>query len=184
MTEDYIAHRSFLFGNVDMYTRFGIYVTKLPQDALLPAFRPRKVTIPQRSGAYDFGAKYNEERSLPISCTVVRDISRETMREVAYVLSKKMRIRIWNEPGKYYIGRIYDPPSLIQERRVKDEFDLIFVCDPYAYGSSITENFDGLNYVPNYLGTRETPTRITITNTGTTNAVGIRIIQIDRKDQY
>ena len=49
---------SFLFGGQDMFQRFGLQLVDdgMPSDVLMPDLRERKVTIPLRSGAYDYGA--------------------------------------------------------------------------------------------------------------------------------
>lgn len=175
---------SFLFGNVDMFKTFGIKLTEgsMPKDVLLPDLRSRKQTIPLRHGAYDYGAKYYEERGIQIECVTNRVISRDDSRELAYVLSKKSEIRFWTEPGKYYIGRVYEAPSLEQLRNVGNRFPLIFVCEPFAYGATKTENFVDAQYTPSYHGTAPTPTYIVIENTGEANAVNLVITQTIKKE--
>ena len=175
---------SFLFGGTDMYTTFGIMLTDdgMPQDVLLPGLRSRKVTIPLRSGAYDYGAHYYDERGIQITCVTTRMLTRDDAREIAYILSKKAEIRFWTEPDKYYIGRVYQAPSLEEIRNVGNRFSLTFVCEPFAYGETTTEPMPSLVYQPEYNGTAPTPTYIVIENTGSGNAVNIQIVQTNRKD--
>ena len=175
---------SFLFGGTDMYQAFGISISDngLPQDALLPELRPRKVTIPLRSGTFDFGAHYYNERSISIGCVTVRAGTRDDAREMAYVLSKKSEIYFWNEPDKYYVGRVYQAPSLEVLRNIGNRFTLTFVCEPFAYGKTVTEQMPALIYQTEYPGTAPTPTLIEIRNVGTTNAVNIQIVQTNRKE--
>lgn len=175
---------SFLFGAVDMYQRFGITIADNgePQDTMLPELRPRKVTAPLRNGAYDFGAHYYDERAISITCVTVKAVTRDDAREMAYILSKKSEIRFWNEPDKYYIGRIYQAPGLEVLRNVGNRFSLTFVCEPFAYGLTTTEQMQNLVYLPEYKGTAPTPTYIVIENTGTSNAVNVQIVQTNRKD--
>lgn len=175
---------SFLFGTTDMYQTFGIQITDdgLPQDVLKPQLRERKVVVPLRHGAYDYGAKYYDERPLQITCVTVRAGTRDDAREMAYILRKKSEIRFWNEPEKYYIGRVYAPPSLEVLRKVGNRFTLNFVLNPFAYGQTITRSFDGTHYVPDYIGTAETPTYIVIENVGSGNAVNIVLRQTDRQE--
>ena len=45
-------------------------------DYLLPPKRARKITIPGRSGSYDFGAKNWEERTLRMTCTLTRQVTK------------------------------------------------------------------------------------------------------------
>ncbi len=186
----YLNHGSFKFGGVDMYQQYGIMIldTGMPKDSFIPAIRPRKVNIPQRHGEYDFGAKYYEERTLTLDCITAKQMSgytfRTFIREVTYALSKKSEIRLWNEPDKYYVGRIYDEIELNQLRDVGNTFTLTFLCEPFAYGESIYEAFDGNKFVPNYRGTAPTPAYITIVNNGSVPIKNIRISQINRKDAY
>lgn len=178
---------SFLFNGIDMYQTYGIMIADdgEPQDVLLPSLRPRKVTIPLRDGAYDFGAKYyNERDGVQITCVTTRVITRDETREIAYTLSKKAPIRFWTEPDKYYIGRVYQAPTLEQLRNIGNRFPLVFVCEPFAYGDTYTTAFDGLTLPVEYKGTAPTPTYIQITNNGTAAAVNIRISQIDRRENY
>ena len=105
----YIDKSSFQFGTTDMFQRFGIQISDdgMPGDVLKPQLRARKVTVPLRNGAYDYGANYYDERPFTINCVTVRAGNRDDAREMAYILSKKSQLRLWNEPDKYYIGRIY-----------------------------------------------------------------------------
>lgn len=190
--DSYIVNGSFKFGSVDMYERFGIKISNasMPGDNFLPALRPRKVEIPNRNGQYDYGAHYYKERQLVLSCVVpARSFDTELSlrsfaREIAYTLSKKDEIRIWNEPDKYYIGRIYSEIALEQIRNGGHTFNITFVCDPFAYGATKTEQMPSLVYIPEYKGTAPTPTYIVIENIGETAAVNIQITQTIRKEVY
>ena len=175
---------SFLFGSTDMYTTYGIQLTQdsIPQDVLLPGLRERKVTVPLRSGAYDYGAHYYDERAIQIECVTTRVLSRAQSRDIAYTLSKKSSIRFWTEPEKYYTGRIYQAPNLEQIRNIGFRFPLVFICDPFAVGETVEDTFTGNRYVPNYIGTAPSPTYIIIENTGSRNAVNIQIKQISAKE--
>lgn len=53
---------SFSFGRYNSVDDWGLMV--IAYDYLLPPKRARKITIPGRSGSYDFGAKNWEERTL------------------------------------------------------------------------------------------------------------------------
>ena len=186
----YIEHGSFKFGSIDMYDTYGIQIldSSMAKDLLLPAVRPRKVTVPLRHGQYDYGAKYYDERSLVLNCVTILNYSdteaRSFAREIAYALSKKNRIRIWNEPNRYYIGRVEKEIELEQTRDVGNVFNIEFTCEPFAYGDTVSKNFENQTLTPNYIGTAQTPTIIEITNTGSTNISGITIKQVIRKDSY
>lgn len=186
----WVENGSFKFGPTDMYEAFGIQIldTSVPDDLLLPEIRPRKITIPLRHGEYDYGAKYYKERPLTLNCVTTQAETegefRAFAREIAYVLSKKDQIRIWNEPDKYYVGRIEKEITLTQLRDVGNVFTLDFTCEPFAYGETKTEQMPSLVYLPEYKGTGSTPTYIVIENTGETAAVNIQITQTIRKDVY
>lgn len=186
MEKTWLTKSSFTFGGVDMYERFGIQLASEPQDVILPPLRSRKMTIPQRHGAYDFGAKYYDERGLQLNCVTIRTLAREDVREISYLISRKSEIRIWNEPNKYYIGRIYDSASLEQLRNTANRFSLVFVCEPFAYGLTKTEPFtNGRQYTPNYGGTAGTPTYIVIRNAAVSgNVSNIKITQTNREENY
>ena len=184
--ENWETKQSLVFGNTDMYRTFGIRLAdkSFPQDVLIPGLRSRKQTIPLRHGAYDYGAQYYEERGIGISCVTDKTITRDDVREIAYILSKKSEIRFWTEPEKYYIGRVYEPPTLEQIRNVGNQFELEFICEPFAYRNTFTEFFENRRYVPEYQGTAPTPTYIVIENIGSGNISNIRITQTNRKDTY
>ena len=179
MTFTYIDKSSFMMGTTDMYQTFGISLTDdgLPKDVLMPKLRERKVVIPLRSGAYDYGAKYYDERAFQISCVTVKAGTRDDAREMAYVLSRKSQIRFWNEPDKYYFGRVYEAPELDILRKIGNRFTLTFIVEPFAYRNTYTESFVNQRYQPDYQGTAPTPTYIVIENVGTTNAVNLNIVQ-------
>ena len=186
MADTWQTKGSFLFGTTDMFLTYGIKLASdsIPEDVLLPGLRSRKQIIPQRHGAYDYGAQYYDERGIQVECVTNRTITREETRELAYTLSKKTEIRFWTEPEKYYIGRVYRAPTLEQLRNVGNRFTLAFICEPFAYRRTFTEPFTNRKYVPSYQGTAPTPTYIVIENVGTGNITNIQITQTDRKDTY
>ena len=176
MTEPWIQYGSFKFGNVDMYETFGLRVTDCDYDYLSPAPRERKMDIPLRSGAYRFEEKYHEERQILLSVRSEVEQGRDYWRELSFALDKTANLYIYSEPDKYYTGRIYDPSQLKRVRNTAMDFDLIFTCRSYAYGLAVTQNFENNVYYPNCHGTVNSPTIITIKNTGSVPVSGIRII--------
>ena len=172
-----------IFNGVDLYETYGILVERV-EDDLLPALRERKVVVPGRSGAYDFGAKFYDERLLTLPSGSTRQLTRGEVREVAYALSKKGRISLWDEPDKYYIGRIYDATDLERVLRTMRKYTLHFLCEPFAYGATVQVDFPGPVWSASYAGTQETPTRLQITNTGATTATGIQITITEKRENY
>ena len=56
---------SMTIGGVDLKQEYGIIIEEINRP-FLPKLRPRKVELPNRSGAYDYGAKWRDEISLDI----------------------------------------------------------------------------------------------------------------------
>lgn len=170
---------SFSFGTYNSVDDWGIMV--IAHDTFLPPKRERKLSIPGRSGAYDYGAKNWEERTLRIECTLMRQITKAEFREIVYILSKKNRLRLWNEPDKYYMAELYDSADVMDYylESMRD-FELTFVCEPFAYGSILTVPMaSGRNRV-SYGGTAETPAVIVLKNASETEATNVTITAIKR----
>ena len=173
---------SFTFGGVDMREKYGVWCTAY--DTFFPPLRSHKITVPGRSGAYDYGSDEYDERTLRLECDTRTGKTRAEMREIAYVLSKKHEIRIWQEPDKYYVGRLYDPSELEDLGQIVYKFTLTFICEPFAYGETKNVEPDAALWEAAYSGTARTPTRIQIVNAGDTDAVGIKLTLAERRDIY
>ena len=170
---------AFSFCDVDMYERYGVLVSNV-DDQLMPALRPRKVIVPDRSGAFDYGAKYRDERIITLECGTITTVSRSDIREFAYSLSHKGPLRLWDEEDKYYMGRIYDPDEIIRRMERFRQFTLSFVCDPYAYGRIVEVSFrNSADWT--YGGTAPTQAVITIYNPGTKKN-GITITKREKQE--
>ena len=187
-----ISGDSFLYNDVDMYKTFGIMC--IAHRSFTANLRPRKVVVPTKSGAYDYGANYHDERELQLECEVTRSLLKneeiDEFDDLKYLLcggKSKGKIILWDQPDRYYYGRVYDQDV------VRDYFNLSgrqitlrFICDPYAYGLEAkifktTENNLDLIGENKYIGTRQTPTRITIRNTGSAPINGIQITTYTRR---
>ena len=168
---------SFSINGVNMRDMWGIDV--ITYDFLLPPLRPRKVVIPTRDGAYDYGARYYDERTLKIDCfSLGTRKSRADLRELASALSVKGQIVLWDEPDKYYYGRIYNAVDLNYIFMIGHSFTLQFICDPFAYGRT----FDMVMPTRiDYRGTANTPTRMTFRNMSSSTVNGFQIRIRDRK---
>lgn len=170
---------SFSFGTYNSVDNWGIMV--IGHDTFLPPKRSRKINIPGRSGAYDYGAKNWDERTVRLECVLMRQMKKEEFREIVYLLSKKGRLRLWNEPEKYYMAELYDSPDVddfyLEEMR---EFELSFVCEPFAYGENVTAALaDGRNRI-SYKGTAETPAVIVLRNVSDDEIANVTITAIKR----
>lgn len=176
---DYADSGSFRFGEHDLYSEFGLRLVEVVGDALTPRLRPRKVIVPSRSGSYDYGARYYDERTVTLNCESTKRLTREGWRELSYILARKNRLYIFHEPEKYYIGQIYDPAQIETSRFELVRFELAFICEPFAHGETIQEDFGmrlDLSGDRAYRGTAATPTRIEILNAGSATATGIQVV--------
>ena len=171
---------SFEFAGTDMFTAYGFRIRK-KHSVLKPALRERKVVIPSRSGAYDFGANTYDELSLLVECDTIRQLSKSDLRELSLLMSKKGQIVFWDEPEKYYIGRIYDAAEIERVGGIGTYSPFTFICDPFAYSEPEYEpiaygyNVESLGMAIDYNGTVETPTRLTIMNSGTAEIAAVQI---------
>ena len=170
---------SFSFGTYNSVDDWGIMV--IGHDTFLPPKRSRKISIPGRSGAYDYGAKNWDERTVRLECVLMRQMKKEEFREIVYLLSKKGRLRLWNETEKYYMAELYDSPNVddfyLEEMR---EFELAFVCESFAYGENVTTAItDGRNRIA-YKGTAETPAVIVLRNASDDEIANVTITAIKR----
>lgn len=166
---------SFTYNGIDMYQQFKIQM--LVYDLFMAELRQRKVIVPGRSGAYDYGANRHEERPLRMTIAVEGEITDAQFDSLKYTLSRKGRIVLWDKPDRYFVGQLYDPVEVIDYfRHAKREFEITFLCEPYAYALEPTILLANRPIMPiAYEGTRETPTRITIRNNGSTPLRGITI---------
>ena len=174
-----IPKGSFQFGNHNSLEEWGIVVNSY--DVLLPPKRERKVTIPGRSGRYDYGARNYEERPLILKCYLERQITKAELREIAYALSEKKKLVLYQEPDKHYAAELYDPSEVTElPLEIMREFELSFICEPFAYGDSREEVItDGVNIL-DYKGTAEAPCRIIIENPNDYDVSNIVITAIKR----
>jgi len=117
----------------------NIIVTSI-QRPMLPALRPRKLVIPGKDGAWDFGNNTYDERIINVVCLMSRPFRiQEQIRSIAYWLSQKGTIIFSDETDKYYVGRLYT--ELLQEiDGSMGSFVLPFECEPYAYADQETYN--------------------------------------------
>lgn len=170
-----MTDNSFTYNGIDMAAEFKIKV--IAYDLFLPPLRARKVMIPQRSGAYDYGATNHDERAMRMECEIVGQITDAQFDSLKYTLSRKGRIVLWDKPDRYFYGQLYEPVEVIDfPRHMFRDFELVFNCEPYAYALSptILTSTEPIIWTE-YEGTRKAPTRITIKNTGSTPMQGITI---------
>lgn len=170
---------SFSFCGVDMRKEFGLILEEPFDDGTQPELRERKLVVPMRDGAYDYGAKWYEERTVLVKCASIQLLTRNDVRRLALALSAKGELRSWYEPEKYYIGRMYEGAQIERIVGAAKRFQLEFICEPFAYGEQITETFTGQKEMT-YAGSARTPTHIIITNRGSTAVNGLTVTMKER----
>ena len=113
---------------------------------------------------------------------MIEQITKAQLREIAYKLSGKKKLVLWDEPDKYYIAELFDPTEINNiADRLWLEFTLTFTCEPFAYSELKTESIkNGINRI-NYLGTEMTPTRLVIENKNNFDVTNISITIARRK---
>ena len=176
-----MRNHSFVFGGVDARETYGITVASIERP-LFAELRERKMVVPSVSGAIDFGAKYRNEQEITIICSTTQVLTQAAAREVSYWLSKKSKLYLWDEPDKYYVGRIYDAAKAERALRTLRNFELPFICDPCAYGEQVAEQFENSASL-RYAGTEETPSIITITNNNAYALHGVTITMREEAEQ-
>jgi len=159
-------------------SEFGIYATSY--DALIPKKRERRRKISFRHGSHVSGETFYEDRPVRLRCFWLNDkldnLSRADIREITAWLSERGRLVLDVEPDKYYVGELYEPHELMAHyNRMRDDkrttdgsFELVFICDPFAYGKQTVQPLLRGNNTIEYKGTAETPTLIVLRNTGNT----------------
>lgn len=176
-----MTKNSFSFGSCNSVDNWGIRV--ITHDLLMPPKRARKLAIPCRNGMYDYGSQNYDERTLRIECTLEKHVSKSDFRAIIYELSKKKPIRLWDEPDKYYVGELFDPSEVfVYPAEIMRDFELNFICEPFAYGERRTEPFSsGVNPLT-YHGTAQTSPVIDIRNPNRYSVSNITIIAIKRRE--
>ena len=164
---------SFTFRGKNSRTEFGIMSSSY--DFLMPPKRKRKQSIPFRHGSYDYGAEWYDDRILRLRCiwisSFIDKMQRSDVREISSWLSRKGAIYLDVEPDKHYIGELYNPEELIMHYQTRlngytsdGEFELNFLCEPFAYGvQNIVPIKQGINPIE-YTGTADSPTLIILKN--------------------
>ena len=164
---------TFTFNGIDLYTKYGILAAKIRR-RLIPKKRSRKVVVPEKSGAIDFGSDDYDESEVEIKCITLRVLTGDEIRQLAYDLSGKGEIRTFLEPDRYYVGELFDTSVVDYIGTVGNRFSLPFICEPFAHGEQVTENFTN-NSRLQYNGTAKTPARIIIKNTSGHTIEGLNI---------
>jgi len=169
---------------------FGLLATGY--DFVMPPKRQRKQFVPVRDGAYDYGAEFFDERFLRMRCiwvsSMIGGMTRTDIREISYWLSQKGQLYLDVERDKWYIAELYDPSELIMHYNNRatgmttdGEFELNFICEPFAYkdvGEKMVQS--GRNEI-DYKGTARTPCTIVLKNNNNFAVNNVQIAVTKRK---
>ena len=176
-----LAVGSFEFVGKNSIDNFGIYVDDI--DEFIPPKRSNKTMIPGKSGAYKHNTKnVYDERGARLKCYCFREYTRSEFREIAYWLNQKGKLILWDEPEKYYIGEIFNGDEITWENTFGARpFELLFVCEPFAYkDASTTVITNGFNEIA-YAGTEESPTLIVLRNVSGRTISNVEIVAMNKK---
>lgn len=148
---------------------------------VLPDLSESLLEVSGRDGSYDYGNNSYRNRTISVDFYISREnfkSFRLDIRRIAAWLRRKGEIRFSDEPDKYYYGRCYQSPMLEQAFSSSGTFSVSFLCEPFAYGTGISEGKAGISPVNlplSYPGTYPSCCKIIIRNTGTTPISNIRI---------
>lgn len=148
---------------------------------VLPELSESLLDVSGKHGSYDYNNNTYRDRLITVDFFVSRNNFKDfrlDIRKVAAWLRRKGEIRFSDEPDKYYFGRCYQSPDLEQITTPVGLFSAVFVCEPFAYGQTISQNQTGAIPVTlpvDYPGTFPACTTIIVRNIGSTPIKGIRI---------
>lgn len=161
---------SFEYRGKNSRTDFGMKVVS--SDVLYPEKRRETVHIIGVNGNHEIGDDTYDDRTVRIKCDWLRkdeDVPRHTMREIAEWLSEEGQLTLWNEVDKHYKANLYTTTEIISyAKECLLQFELEFICRPFAYGEFKSESLIVGKNRPKYNGTQKASTLIVIKNTGTT----------------
>jgi predicted phage tail component-like protein len=144
---------------------------------LLPTLTARKLTIPGRSGSYDFGDNVFEDRIIEVELRYIGTSFNE-LRSRARTISAwlsgysgKKNLIFDDEAAKYYVAKIYSSIGLSNLFTI-GECKVQFECEPFAYsitlrGVTATVTASGEVLTISSSGTVETPPIVALYNDGT-----------------
>lgn len=172
---------SFQYVGKNSVDDFGIYVRQYTP--VVPQKRLRKVNIPYRHGAYNYGVKAYDEIAVTLDCFCEKDYERDDFREVSLWLSKAGNLTFWDEDDKFYKGEFESFPSYSEFTLLRMEpFQITFVAHPFIFGQrKVSDIFTGTNN-PVYKGTAEQPAFLRLVNTSNQIINGVQISLVYKED--
>lgn len=110
-------------------------VLKKYKPIFLPALNIEYEQVPGRHGSIEFNDNTRQDIVIEVDIAILGDSKTEVMvnaRAVEHWLSQKGRLQFWDEPQRFYIGRIVNQIPL-ERTAVWGNVTLLFRCEPFAY---------------------------------------------------
>lgn len=101
----------------------------------LPALNAEYEQVPGRHGSIEFNDNTRQDIVVETDIAILGDSKQEVManaRAVEHWLSQKGQLNFWDEPQRFYIGRIVNQIPL-ERTAVWGNVTLLFRCEPFAY---------------------------------------------------
>ena len=110
-------------------------VLKEYKPIFLPALNVEYEQVPGRHGSIEFNDNTRQDIVIEVDIAILGDSKTEVMvnaRAVEHWLSQKGQLSFWDEPQRFYIGRIVNQIPL-ERTAVWGNVTLLFRCEPFAY---------------------------------------------------
>lgn len=110
-------------------------VLKEYKPIFLPALNIEYEQVPGRHGSIEFNDNTRQDIVIEADIAILGDSKTEVManaRAVEHWLSQKGQLSFWDEPQRFYIGRIVNQIPL-ERTAVWGNVTLLFRCEPFAY---------------------------------------------------
>ena len=171
---------------------FGLYATIV--DPIAPPKREKRTQIPRRHGSHKVLRTTYDDRIVNLRCFWLNlpihnefnirrpehlkraeNLTRDDIRDMAHWLMSDGRLTMDIEPDKHYRGEVFNPPTFEtaymrwteRNQTQGGTINLMFICDPFAYGEQIIKPLQrGANPI-DYRGTADTATLIILRNPNT-----------------
>ena len=123
---------------------------------LLPGNSDNYISPPGRAGSILFPGK-PQDRFIPVDFGFM-PASKALFRGKVWKISawlyteERKILTVDDEPGKYYVGKVEDQVDL-EQAFLLGKFQLVFRCEPFAYGAQVPTNFTNDAVTVNNAGT-------------------------------
>lgn len=151
------------FNNKNSYSDFNITIEKVSIQS--PSKKKIKDSVPYRNGSYDFstvgsnGEIIYNERELKINfnlkCKNKLELYSKYTSTLEWLLgSPKSKLTFNFIPGYYFLGEVENSPTFEEVLQRAGRLEVIFVCDPFKYGTELAGEllWDNIDFnLPDYI---------------------------------